>query len=116
MIYRTFIDRPILASVLSIIIMLAGAAAIFNLADCPVPGHYPPVVSVTAQYNGANAETLQKTVAAPIEDKVNGVENMIYMESTSAANGTMKLNIYFDIGTGSGPGCDQRQQQVLFGI
>ncbi|WP_374511507.1 efflux RND transporter permease subunit [Niveibacterium sp.] len=99
MISRTFIDRPILASVLSILIMLAGAAAIFNLPIAQYPDITPPVVSVTAQYSGANADTLQKTVAAPIEDKVNGVENMIYMESTSAANGTMTLNVYFDIGT-----------------
>ncbi|GAA5185738.1 multidrug efflux RND transporter permease subunit [Niveibacterium umoris] len=99
MISRTFIDRPILASVLSILIMLAGAAAIFKLPVAQFPDITPPVVSVTAQYSGANADTLQKTVAGPIEDKVNGVENMIYMESTSAANGTMTLNVYFDIGT-----------------
>ncbi|WP_417069890.1 efflux RND transporter permease subunit [Niveibacterium terrae] len=99
MISRVFIERPILASVLSILIMLAGAAAIFTLPIAQFPDITPPVVSVSAQYSGANAETLQKTVAAPIEDKVNGVENMIYMESTSAANGTMSLNVYFNIGT-----------------
>lgn len=99
MISRIFIDRPVLSSVISLIIVLAGLAGIFSLPIAQFPEITPPVVSVTAVYNGATADTLQKTVAAPIEDKVNGVENMIYMESNSAANGTMTLNVFFEIGT-----------------
>lgn len=99
MISRAFIDRPILSAVLAIVIVLAGLAALFVLPVSKFPDITPPVVSVNAQYPGATANTLQQAVAAPIEEQVNGVDNMIHMESTSDSSGNMTLNVYFDVGT-----------------
>ncbi len=96
---RFFIERPIFASVISIVIVLAGLAALGNLPVEQYPEITPPVVSVTAIYPGATPEVVSQTVAAPLEQQVNGVEDMIYMQSSSASNGYMNLNVYFDIGT-----------------
>ena len=99
MISHLCIRRPILASVLSIVITIAGLAAMANLPTAQYPEITPPQVTVTAAYAGADAETVADSVAAPIETQVNGVDNMIYMDSTSASTGQYSLTVYFEIGT-----------------
>ena len=96
---RFFIDRPIFAAVLSIFITLAGFAAMRVLPIAQYPEIAPPVVTVRAVYPGASAEVLDQTVAAPLENALNGIENMIYMASTSAANGVVQIQLTFEIGT-----------------
>ncbi|BAU48362.1 transporter [Sulfurifustis variabilis] len=96
---RFFIDRPMFAAVISIFIVIIGLAAMISLPIAQYPEIAPPVVTVTATYPGANAEVLEQTVAAPLEEQINGVENMIYMNSSSAANGTVTINVTFDVGT-----------------
>ena len=96
---KFFIDRPIFATVLSILIVLAGAAAIRVLPIAQYPELLPPVVSVYARYPGASPEVIAETVAAPIEQQVNGVEGMIYMQSSASSEGAMTMNVYFAIGT-----------------
>lgn len=99
MLPKFFINRPIFASVISIIMVIAGLIAVFTLPMEEYPSVTPPQVVVSATYPGANAQTIATTVAAPIEDAINGVENMIYMQSTSTSSGSMTLNVYFKIGT-----------------
>ncbi len=99
MISKFFIDRPVFASVLSIVIVLAGLVAMRVLPVAQYPQIVPPDVVVTANYPGATAETISSTVAAPLEQQINGVERMIYMRSTSTGSGTMSLTISFEIGT-----------------
>ncbi|HET7197434.1 MAG TPA: multidrug efflux RND transporter permease subunit [Burkholderiales bacterium] len=96
---RFFIDRPIFAAVLSVFIVLAGLAAMRTLPIAQYPEIAPPVVTVQAVYPGASAETLEQTVAAPLEAQITGVENMIYMSSTSGSNGILQIEVTFDIGT-----------------
>ncbi len=96
---RIFIDRPILATVLSALILVAGLMAIPNLPVTEYPDVVPPSVQVTATYPGADPRTIAETVAGPIEEAVNGVENMIYMKSTSSSNGQMQLVVTFKGGT-----------------
>ena len=99
MISRFFIDRPVFATVLSIVIMLAGLGSMFALPVEQYPSIVPPEVVVQARYPGASAQTISETVAAPIEQQVNGVDGMIYMRSTSSDAGSMRMSVYFDIGT-----------------
>ncbi|EPI3057790.1 efflux RND transporter permease subunit [Campylobacter upsaliensis] len=96
---KFFIERPVFASVVAIIISLAGTIALYSLPVEQYPNLTPPTVSVSATYTGADAQTISESVAIPIEDAINGVENMIYLESTSSASGQMRLTAYFDIGT-----------------
>ncbi|EOW8235817.1 efflux RND transporter permease subunit [Campylobacter upsaliensis] len=96
---KFFIERPVFASVVAIIISLAGAISLSSLPVEQYPTLTPPTVSVSATYTGADAKTISESVAIPIEDAINGVENMIYLESTSSASGQMRLTAYFDIGT-----------------
>src|ERR1041385_6173186 len=96
---RLFIDRPIFAAVLSVFIVIAGLAAMRNLPIAQYPEIAPPVVTITANYPGASAAVVEQTVAAPIENAVNGIEHMIYMSSTSTSNGTVQIQVTFDIGT-----------------
>ena len=94
-----FIRRPIFASVLSIVILLAGLLAIVNLPVAQYPEIAPPQIAVTSVYPGATAEALQKTVAAPIEEQINGVEDMLYLSSVSTSSGVVTTTVTFEIGT-----------------
>ena len=93
MISRVFIERPRLAGVISIVLTLAGILSIFSLPITQYPQVTPPQVVVSAMYPGANADVLASTVAGPIEDAVNGVEDMIYMSSTSSNSGRYELMV-----------------------
>ena len=96
---RFFIDRPIFAAVISMFLVLAGLAAMRTLPIAQYPEIAPPVVTVQAIYPGASAETLEQTVAAPLENAINGVPSMIYMSSTSSSNGVVQIQVTFEIGT-----------------
>ncbi|MFT3906176.1 MAG: multidrug efflux RND transporter permease subunit [Steroidobacteraceae bacterium] len=96
---RFFIDRPVFAFVISIFIVIAGLAAMRALPIAQYPEISPPVVTVTALYPGASADTIAETVAAPIENAITGVDGMMYMSSTSTSNGTVTISVTFEIGT-----------------
>src|SRR5882757_5940076 len=98
MISRFFIDRPIFASVVSIVITLIGGIALFYLPIAQYPRITPPGISVSISYPGASAKVVADTVAAPIEQQVNGVEGMLYMSSQMGNDGTYTLTVTFDIG------------------
>src|SRR6478609_3013243 len=104
---RFFIDRPIFASVLSIVITLAGGIALFTLPITQYPEITPPTVEVSAVFSGANAQVVSDTIAAPIEERVNGVENMLYMSSQCTNDGIYTLTVTFR------PGTDLNLAQVL---
>ncbi|MBP1849474.1 efflux RND transporter permease subunit [Rhizobium halophytocola] len=96
---RFFIERPVLANVIALLTVLIGAIAFLNLPVSQYPDVVPPTIQVQARYPGASARTLMDTVALPIEQQVNGVPGMLYMQSTSASDGTYSLTVTFDIGT-----------------
>ena len=96
---KLFIDRPILAAVISVLIMLVGAVAYFALPISQYPEVAPPSITVTTSYPGANAETASATVAAPLEQEINGVENMLYLSSQSTADGRTTITVTFALGT-----------------
>jgi HAE1 family hydrophobic/amphiphilic exporter-1/multidrug efflux pump len=96
---RFFIDRPIFAAVLSVFIVIAGLAAMRTLPIAQYPEIAPPMVTVQALYPGASARVLEQTVAAPLENQINGVEHMLYMSSTSSSNGQVQIQVTFEIGT-----------------
>ncbi len=96
---KFFINRPIFSTVVSLLILLAGIVSIVNLPIEQYPDLTPPSVQVSAKYPGASPEVIADTVAAPIEQQVNGVEDMLYMNSTSSSSGDMNLLVYFNVGT-----------------
>ena len=96
---RFFITRPIFSSVISIVIVIAGLVAALGLPVAQYPNITPPSVVISASYPGASAETVAKTVAAPIEEQLSGVENLLYFSSSSASNGTLTVSAFFEVGT-----------------
>ena len=99
MISSFFIKKPVFASVVSIIIVIAGLAAMLNLPIEQYPRVIPPQIIVSASYPGASADTLAKTVAAPIEEQINGAKNMLYMNSVAEDSGRVAINVFFEVGT-----------------
>ena len=96
---RTFIDRPILSGVISVLMVLVGVIGLSQLALEQFPEIAPPTVRIMASYTGANAETVQKSVVVPLEEAINGVEGMMYMTSSASNNGTASIGIFFRQGT-----------------
>src|ERR1700744_5321429 len=102
------IDRPVFSVVISILIMLMGAIAFGSLGVAQYPPIVPPTVNVTLTYSGASAETIAETVADPLEEQINGVEDMLYMSSQSTGDGKLQIPITFALGTN----LDQAQNLV----
>jgi len=96
---RKFIERPVLSTVISILIVILGVLGLTSLPREQFPEIAPPTVQISATYPGANAETLLKSVVVPIEEAVNGVENMTYMSSTASNDGSATISVYFELGT-----------------
>ena len=97
--FQQFITRPILSSVIAILIAFVGILSLFTLPISQYPDIVPPTVQVTAVYPGANAMDVQKTVSVPLEEQINGVDNMIYMTSQCANDGSCNITVYFEVGT-----------------
>jgi HAE1 family hydrophobic/amphiphilic exporter-1 len=96
---KVFIDKPVIATVVSIMLVILGAVGLMGLPIQQFPDIAPAVVQVSANYPGANAETMVRAVAPPLEEAINGVENMTYMSSTSSNDGTLTISVYFKLGT-----------------
>src|SRR6476619_2787892 len=96
---RFFIDRPIFASVLSIVFITLGGVSFIRLPIAQYPEIAPPIINISGQYPGANAEVVATTVVAPIEEQINGVENMLYVSSNATADGRFTIAVTFDLGT-----------------
>ncbi|MGG6545925.1 UNVERIFIED_CONTAM: efflux RND transporter permease subunit, partial [Prevotella sp. 15_C9] len=94
-----FIKRPVMAISISVLILVIGLISLFTLPVEQYPDIAPPTISVSASYTGANAETVQKSVVVPLEEAINGVENMLYMTSTSTNTGSGSIMVYFNQGT-----------------
>ena len=110
--FNFFIDRPVFSTVISLIITLAGAIAALGLPITQFPQIVPPQVLVTASFPGANAEAVVQSIAAPIEQQVNGAKNMLYMDSKSSNDGSYSLTITFDVGTNQDLGAVDVQNRI----
>src|SRR5690606_22327996 len=97
--FNKFIERPVLSTVISILIVILGVIGLITLPVSQYPEIAPPTVTVSANYQGANADVVMNSVVIPLEEQINGVEDMLYMTSTSSNDGTANINIYFKLGT-----------------
>src|SRR6201989_3220222 len=107
-----FVDRPILAGVLSVLFLIAGAVSVFKLPISEYPEVCPPTVGVKATYPGANPKVIAETVATPLEEQINGVEGMLYTSSQSTSDGQMTLTVTFALGTDLANAQVQTQNRV----
>src|ERR1700756_581075 len=98
MIANTFIKRPVTAIVISIVLMISGTICLFNLAVDQYPKITPPGVSVSGQFTGADAQTVEQTVAIPVEEQINGTPGMRYLQSTSTGTGSVNVSVTFNVG------------------
>jgi len=110
--FERFITRPVLATVISVILVILGVVGMTQLPITRFPDIAPPSVTVTASYPGASAETVGRSVAPPLEEAINGVENMIYMTSTSANDGSLSINVFFKQGTNADQAAVNVQNRV----
>src|SRR5947209_15150530 len=108
--YRFFINRPIVAIVIAILITMAGLVSMFTLPVAQYPEIVPPEIRIQATYVGGDAQTLAQSVATPIEEQMSGVDNLNYMYSVSANNGIMRMGVNFDVKTD--PNIDQVLAQL----
>src|SRR5690606_8536031 len=97
--FNKFIDRPVLSTVISVIIVILGLLGLITLPVSQYPETAPPTVSVSASYQGASAEVVMNSVVIPLEEQINGVEDMTYITSTSSNDGSASISIYFKLGT-----------------
>src|SRR6218665_1060514 len=104
---KFFINRPIVAMVISIILVIVGIASYLSLPVAQFPEIVPPEIQVKATYTGADAQTIEQSVATPIEQQMSGVDNMNYMQSVNGNDGTLKLTVNFEVGT------DVNEDQIL---
>ena len=109
---RFFIDRPVFSIVISVIIVLLGIISLTGLPVEQYPDIAPPTVQVTTSYPGANAETVQKSVIVPLEEAINGVENMSYIHSEASNTGDVTVNVYFRQGTDAAMAAENVQNRV----
>src|SRR6059036_3557039 len=109
---KFFINRPIVAMVISIVMVIVGIVAMVQLPIAQFPELAPPEILLNATYVGADAETLEQSVATPIEQEMQGVDNMIYMNSTNSSSGLMRLRVAFAVGTD--PNTDQILTQMRY--
>src|SRR5215831_217814 len=116
MLARFFIDRPIFAMVVSLVITLAGTIALFSLPIAQYPQITPPSISVSISYPGASADVVAQTVAAPVEQTVNGVQGMLYMSSSSGSDGSYSLSVTFEVGTDLNTALVMVQNRVTLAI
>src|SRR5262244_3527942 len=113
---KFFIDRPIFAGVLSVLIFVAGLLALRQMPISEYPEVVPPSVIVRAQYPGANPKVIAETVAAPLEEQINGVENMLYMSSQATTDGALSITVTFRLGTDVDNAQVQVQNRVSQGL
>ena len=96
---KRFIERPVLSTVISVLLVILGVIGLVNLPIAQYPDIAPPTVNVQASYSGANADVVLKSVIIPLEEQINGVENMTYMTSSAGNDGSASITVYFKVGT-----------------